>query len=176
MAALRKRIRPGNYKLTFEACALPAAKPLSGAATEGEWNPHEMEKVNALSRRAVGEGRQASLREEDNVQTPVPGDTAHPTALVTHPDRTPAHTVGVAAPASKPDHGVIQVISNDSPCLGISHDYVSRAKSKYKDEYAQGFYHLVGNAFRDKAHFISTDQCWPHGTSNVGCLRDTNGT
>lgn len=111
-----------------------------------------------------------------NVQTPVPRDTAHLTTLVTYPDYTPVHAVGVADPARKPNQAMNQVSHSNPPCLGISDAYVLHVKSKYKDEYVQGFYHLVSNAFIDKAHYISTHCCWPHDVSIVGCLRETNCT
>ena len=67
LAALRKRIGGGDYKLSFEplplslqASPLLAAKPLAKAATKGKRQREETEEAKALTRQAAAGGGRAS--------------------------------------------------------------------------------------------------------------------
>ena len=61
---------------------------------------------------------------------------------------------------------------NGPPCLGITTEFIAEKVSKYQDEISRGFHHLVGNALRDKGHFVSHHQKWPHERGTAEFLRE----
>ena len=57
-------------------------------------------------------------------------------------------------------------------CIGITKHTIHISKRKDKDELEQGFYHLIGKAYRQKGQHISNSGEWMHGHSVAGFITD----
>ena len=61
-----------------------------------------------------------------------------------------------------------------SQCRGIRVEIIRRSNSRHKEQIERGFFHLVGNAFREKGSVISNSHGWIYGPEVMGFLMDEN--